>query len=246
MDGLDLLATVACAHLDNELGKDKVDGRPTFNQCIVKYDREVRGTTSNIRKWQRGDDKGAVGHEAERLLGIPKSSDCNDCSPGAGEEFGEVKTLEVLKVTPRTRKGKEFGLGVGDYVPKENVAITMVDFAELIATPFKDSRMRKKIHSLLFLPNFRPNNDSIVWLEPTIFTASHPLYAQFYAQIEREYEAIRQFHHDYYKENRNYFDNTKTESLIEIRTKGQGRKAKRRHAFYFTPGFLIPVLHPSN
>ena len=122
MDGLDLLATVACAHRDNEIRKGKVGERPTLPQCFIKYHCEILGTTSFAPKCK---NKGSVGLELERQLGIPNSSDCLDCAAGVdGKPGGELKAFPVTTASSRSTLRKAFDLAINDYIAKETVAIT--------------------------------------------------------------------------------------------------------------------------
>jgi len=232
MDGLDLLATVAFALRDNEQRKGKVGERPTLPQCYVHYHSEILSSSSFVPK---SKNKGAVGLEMERLLGIPKSSDCLDCAAGVDGKPGEIKAFPVTKASSGSRLRKAFDLAIGDYIAEETVAITMVDPATLLATPFESSRLCKKISNVLFVPYSR-NGDSVLWLDPIIFTTRHPLYAL----IKKDYETIQ----DFYRKNQT--TESRVGRLLQVRTKGPGGKAKRTHAFYFRRQFLIQLFHPSN
>lgn len=232
MAGLDLLATVACGDRDNELRKGKVGERPTLPQCFVKYHSEILGTTSFAPKCK---NKGSVGLELERRLGIPNSSECLDCAAGVDGKPGEIKAFPVTKASSGSRLRKAFDLAIGDYIAEETVAITMVDTATLLDTPFESSRLYKKISYVLFVPYSR-NGDSVIWLKPTIFTPRHPLYAL----IKKDYETIQ----DFYRKNQT--TESRVGRLLQVRTKGPGGKAKRTHAFYFRRQFLIQLFHPSN
>lgn len=230
MDGLLLLATTAFALRDDELGKP--DKRPTLPSCFLNYHTEILGSTSLAPKCK---NKGAVGLELERLLGIPKSSECLDCAAGFDGIPGEIKAFPVTKASSGSHLRKAFKLAVGDYIAEETVAITMVDPATHLATPFEHTRLCKKISNVLFAPYYR-NGDSVLWIEPTIFTTYHPLYAQ----IKKDYETIQ----DFYRKNQT--TDSRVGRLLQIRTKGAGGNAKRTHGFYFRRQFLIQLFHPSN
>lgn len=83
-------------------------------------------------------DKGKVGKFIENICGIPTSSACLDCIDG------EVKVFPLKQ------------LKTGEIVPKETIAITMFNTEAMLNTPdFRDTRIYKKISSVLFIPYLR-------------------------------------------------------------------------------------------
>ena len=221
MDSLLFLATVASG-LRNTLQR-KPHERPSLDNCFYHYMLHLNGTTSVIPKTK---NKGGVGLELERLLGVPKSSACLDCSDG------EIKAFPVTKTTSRSQLRKEFNLAIGDFMASETVAITMMNPATLTTTPFESSRLYKKIQHILFVPYFR-YGDSVQWLEPIIFTKD----LHIYQQIKKDYEDIQLYYH------KNQLTKSNIGTFLQVRTKGAGGKAPKTHAFYFRRQFLIQLFH---
>tara|TARA_Y200000002_G_scaffold317807_1_gene276572 strand:- start:613 stop:1218 length:606 start_codon:yes stop_codon:yes gene_type:complete len=197
------------------------DRRPTINQIEYKYKMDVRGKTFFCPK-QR--NKGKAGLLLEGLLGIPTSSACLDC------EDGELKAFPQQKATSRTRMARQFGLGEGDYIASQTVAITMMKPSELPTTAFEASRLCKKISNVLFTPYIR-DGDNIVWNQSVRFDREHPLFEE----IKKDYETIQA----YYSEHG--VTKGKVGKYLQVRTKGPGKGAPKTHAFYFRRQFLIKI-----
>ena len=197
------------------------DRRPTINEIESKYKMDVRGRTFFCPKQK---NKGKAGLLLEGLLGIPTSSACLDC------EDGELKAFPQKKATSRTRIAKQFGLGEGDYIASETVAITMMKPSDLPTTPFEASRLCKKISNVLFTPYVR-DGDNIVWNESIRFNREHPVFEE----IKKDYETIQA----YYTEHG--VTKGKIGKYLQVRTKGAGRGAPKTHAFYFRRQFLIKI-----
>ena len=195
--------------------------RPTVQDITTIYNKDVNGRKFFCPK-QR--NKGKAGLLLEGLLGIPTSSACLDC------EDGELKAFPQKKATSRTRLAKQFGLGEGDYIASETVAITMMKPSDLPSTSFEESRLYRKISKILFTPYVR-NGDHIEWNSAVLFDSNHPLFAE----IRADYETIQ----DYY--NKNGVTKGRVGKYLQVRTKGAGRGAPKTHAFYFRRQFLIKV-----
>lgn len=123
----------------------------------------------------RTANKGLVGLTLEDLLGIPHSSKCLDCSDG------EVKATEfVFKKGTTTNAAHTLQ-------PKETVAVTMVDKAALLTTPFRNSRVYEKLRNVLFVVYVREPDGTVLFHSHTRFGEDHPLFAA----LETDYETIR-------------------------------------------------------
>merc|ERR1711991_277000 len=132
------------------------------------YNKDVNGRKFFCPKQK---NKGKAGLLLEGLLGIPTSSACLDCKDG------ELKAFPQKKATSRTRLAKQAGLGEGDYIASETVAITMMKPSDLLDTPFEESRLCKKISKVLFTPYVR-DGDHIEFRDDVIFDKTHPLFKQ--------------------------------------------------------------------
>ena len=206
----------------NQTIQNKMSDRlPTINEIETKYKMDVRGRTF-FSPTER--NKGKAGLLLEGLLGIPTSSACLDC------EDGELKAFPQTKATSRTRLAKQFGLGEGDYIASETVAITMMKPSELPTTVFEASRVYKKISNVLFTPYVR-DGDNIVWNEEVRFNKEHPIFEE----IKKDYETIQA----YYSEHG--VTEGKIGKYLQVRTKGAGRGAPKTKAFYFRRQFLIKI-----
>ncbi len=195
--------------------------RPSVSTIQSIYRKDVKGRKFFCPKQK---NKGKAGLLLEGLLGIPTSSECLDCLDG------ELKAFPEKKATSRTRLAKQAGLGEGDYIASETVAITMMKPSDLLNTPFEESRLCKKISKVLFTPYVR-DGDHIEFRDDVIFDQTHTLFKQ----IKEDYETIALF----YKENG--FTKGKIGKMLQVRTKGQGGNSPKTHAFYFRRQFLIAI-----
>lgn len=206
-----------------ELAKQKVQpvDRPTIGEIQTIYRRDVNGRKFLCPKQK---NKGKAGLLLEELLGIPTSSACLDC------EDGELKAFPQIKATPQTRLATQVGLGEGDYIASETVAITMVNPDQLATTPFSKSRLRKKINNVLFVPYSR-DGDHVEFLGYATFNKEHPLFRE----IEQDYVDIQSYHAEH------GVTKSKIGKYLQVRTKGAGNGAPRTFAFYFRRQFLIKL-----
>jgi DNA mismatch repair protein MutH len=195
--------------------------RPTIDAIRTIYRRDVNGRKFLCPKQK---NKGKAGLLLEGLLGIPTSSACLDCLDG------ELKAFPQTKATSRTRLAKQAGLGDGDYIASETVAITMMKPKDLPTTSFEESRLYKKISNVLFTPYVR-DGDHIEWLNEVLFNKEHPLFQE----IKKDYETIQSFYVA------NEVTKGKIGKYLQVRTKGAGGKAPKTHAFYFRRQFLINI-----
>ena len=195
--------------------------RPTIDSIRTIYRRDVTGHKFLCPKQK---NKGKAGLFLEELLGIPTSSACLDCADG------ELKAFPQTKATARTRLAKQAGLGEGDYIASQTVAITMMKPSDLPTTVFEESRLCKKISNVMFTPYVR-DGDHIEWLNEVLFNNEHPLFQE----IKKDYETIQ----SYYVKNK--VTKGKIGKYLQVRTKGAGGKAPKTHAFYFRRQFLISI-----
>lgn len=159
----------------------------------------------------RTANKGAAGHHLETLLGIPHSPACLDCEDGE------------LKAFPLKRNAKQ------KLVPKETVAVTMCDLKALPTTSFADSRVATKLRNTLLVPYLRPDDTSVTYYTPVLFTEAHPLWTA----LATDYSEIQT----------RAAEGKMTGSIgiyLQTRTKGAGHGSKSR-AFYLRPKFLTEL-----
>lgn len=160
-------------------------------------------------------NKGRVGWKLEELLGIPHTSNCLDCSDGE------------LKATEFVRRG-------GALTPKETLAITMVDRAALLATPFEESRVYKKLKNMLLVVYEREADGTVVFQSSHRFGESHPLFAA----VAADYRLIQS----------EALEGRLTGSIgtyLQTRTKGPGHGSTSR-AFYLRTRFLKELVSGQN
>ena len=157
-------------------------------------------------------NKGKPGLMLEMMTGIPQTSNCLDCSDG------ELKTVPVV----RHKSGK--------LVPKETIAVTMLNRDDLKAQDFKASKCFMKMKRVLIVPYLR-DNDNIQFLTPVLIDASQDAYAGIYDALEKDYSSIR---------NQFLTENTlqsATGTYLQNRTKGAGHGSTSR-AFYLRKQFV--------
>lgn len=113
-------------------------------------------------------NKGSVGHWLEKCLGVPHTSRCLDFSDG------EMKCFPLKKLQD------------GCLVPKETIAVTMLDRDELRSWSFRQTRCYKKLSHCLYVPYYR-EGEEVEFLEPTLISPEH----RCFDQLEEDYEEIR-------------------------------------------------------
>ena len=192
--------------------------RPTITQCMARW-QLVKGDTHPFIK---NKNKGKAGLLLEKILGIPTSSACLDC------QDGEIKAFPVIKAGKRCRIQKE-----GLFYPKETVAVTMCRPELDLQVPFNESRVKKKLSSVLFIQyQYLPNEEKIKWINEKYFETTNPIFQQ----LEKDYLEIQ----NYYKENRE--TKSRIGKLLQIRTKGPGGD-KKSWAFYLKKQFMIQLFN---
>ena len=156
-------------------------------------------------------NKGKPGLHLEELLKIPHSPACLDCADGE------------IKVFPLKR------LANGSLVPKETVAVTMVQKDALLATTWEDSRVFTKLKNTLFIGYIR-DGDNITYQKAVLFNESHPLMdvlAEDYRTIQENAAAG--------------IMGGSIGELLQTRTKGAGHGSTSR-AFYLRTKFLSDIM----
>jgi hypothetical protein len=162
-------------------------------------------------------NKGVAGFLVETLAGIPQTSNCLDCIDG------EVKCFPLKR------------LASGLLVPKETVAVTMIQPTSLATTPFAASNAYRKLANCLYIPYLR-TGDTIQLFKPVILTIpeSDPLFAT----LKADYDAIVSA----YVASATLSGTTGLGTYLQNRTKGAKNSTSR--AFYLRTGFLKEVVMP--
>jgi hypothetical protein len=162
-------------------------------------------------------NKGAAGILLEKLTGIPQSSALLDALDGE------------LKIVPYKR------LKNGTLVPKETIAVTMLNCDQLCTTAFADSHCAIKLRRMLIVPYMR-DGDNIRLLKPTLFDAADAANSELFSALATDYAAIQT------EWNSKKELHSTTGVLLQTRTKGPGGKAKKTRAFYLRPAFMKKVV----
>ena len=146
----------------------------------------------------------------EKLTGIPTSSACWDCIDG------EVKAYPLKK------------LKSGELVPKETVAITMMNPSDLESQSWETTRLKTKISNILFVAYLR-EGDNVTFKFLQRLQATDPSDSQLYETFANDYQTISSIW------NETKTITGKTGKYIQSRTKGQGKDAPKTRAYYFRP-----------
>jgi hypothetical protein len=156
-------------------------------------------------------NKGLPGLFLESILGINPTSNCLDCTDG------ELKLFPLKK------------LKKGIWVPKESIAVTMLNMNELKEKNFYESKCFKKLSNMLMVSYIR-DKDIIQ------FTSSKIIHLHDHKDVCNVLES------DYNNIRKGYIENNKLESktgiYLQNRTKGAGRTAKKTRAFYLRPALI--------
>jgi DNA mismatch repair protein MutH len=159
-------------------------------------------------------NKGVAGFLVESLAGIPQSSSCLDC------EDGEVKCFPLK----RLKNGK--------LVPKETIAVTMIQQERLTSTAWADSNAYKKLQNCLYIPYLRVDPDNITLYTPYVFNIAPSM--PIYAALNADYDAIV----THARTTGSLSDSSRIGIYLQNRTKGAGHGSTSR-AFYLRPSFII-------
>ena len=160
-------------------------------------------------------NKGDAGLLLERLTGIPASSALLDAIDG------EVKIFPVKR------------LRNGSLVPKETVAVTMLNHEALASKCWSESHCAEKLRRVLFVP-YEREGDHIRLMDPVLF--SEDSHTELFARLAADYSAIQS---DWLTKAELH---GQTGVLLQTRTKGPGGAAKKTRAFYLRPTFLKQVV----
>lgn len=161
-------------------------------------------------------NKGEVGVLLEKLTGIPQSSACLDC------EDGELKVFPVK----RNKAGK--------LIPKETIAVTMINKELLKSETFENSRVFKKLSNTLYVP-YERTGDNVTYLEPTLVNLTLDEYKPVYEKLKTDYDYIRN----------KFIESGEMSSedgvILQNRTKGAGHGSTSR-AFYLKKEFALEFI----
>jgi DNA mismatch repair protein MutH len=152
----------------------------------------------------------------EKLTGVPTSPALLDALDGE------------LKMVPYKR------LKNGKLVPKETIAVTMLNCDHLCTTTFDNSHCAAKMRRMLIVPYLR-DGDNIRLLKPTLFDSASN--QEIFAVLAADYEAIQK------EWNTKKELHSETGTLLQTRTKGPGGTAKKTRAFYLRPAFMKKVIN---
>jgi len=180
-------------------------------QLAKKYD---------ITVWKGGKiNKGWAGHTIERYLGLPLSS-------AQSPNFGSWE----LKIVPLKR------LKTGEIVPKETMAITMIDAVNVVQTPFEKSHLLTKLKKAVVCARMFESKQekSSVLVSASAFDLDKP---SIYNQVKEDYELVRET-----IRKRGYRHLTgRMGVFVQPRTKGPGHGSTSR-AFYARKELLGIIL----
>jgi hypothetical protein len=169
-------------------------------------------------------NKGLPGLFLESILGINPTSNCLDCTDG------ELKLFPLKQL--KRGKGKE---KKRTWVPKESIAVTMLNINELKENNFYESKCFKKLSRLLMVSYIR-DNDIIQFTSSTMI------------QLHEHKDVCDVLESDYNNIRKGYIENNKLESktgiYLQNRTKGAGGTAKKTRAFYLRPSLIQLLCRP--
>lgn len=104
-------------------------------QPLIGHDLRQLASLHSVTVWKNGKiNKGWVGHTIERFLGLPINS---SRAPNFGSWELKVVSVKYLRN--------------GTLVPKETMAITMIDPCEVAVKNFKDSHVYAKMRKILIV-----------------------------------------------------------------------------------------------
>lgn len=153
-------------------------------------------------------NKGRVGLWLESQLGLAPTCSGIDCLDG------EIKTFPVRK------------LKNGSIVPKETVAVTMMNSKDLKDVPFELSMCYKKLKNCMFVPYLR-NGSTVTLFRPVIVHVDDtPCIKADYELLQSQYASLGRC------------PPSKVGTYLQTRTKGSGKSSKKTRAFYLKTLFL--------
>lgn len=173
-----------------------------------------------VTVWKAGKlNKGWAGHTIERYLGLPLSS-------AQSPNFGSWE----LKIVPLKR------LKTKAIVPKETMAITMIDGVNVARTPFEQSHLLTKLRKAVVCARMFESTQekSSLLVSVSAFDLDQPA---VYNQVREDYELVRET-----IRRRGYGHLTgRMGVFVQPRTKGPGHGSTSR-AFYARKDFLGIIL----
>ncbi len=174
----------------------------------------------SITVWKDGKkNKGWAGHTIERFLGLPLNS-------SQSPNFGSWE----LKIVPLKR------LKSGAIVPKETMAITMIDPVNVLEKPFEESHLLAKLAKAVVCSRMfesQREDRSLLVKVATFDLGNEEIFEQVKADYEETRSVIR----------KNGFEalTGKMGILVQPRTKGAGHGSTSR-AFYARTSFVKEIL----
>lgn len=174
-----------------------------------------------VTMWKNGRlNKGWAGHVIERYLGLPLNS-------AQSPNFGSWE----LKIVPLKR------LKNGKIVPKETMAITMIDPVNVLQKSFEESHLLAKLQKIVVCARMFESKEesSSLLVKVSAFNLEDP---GVYAQVKADYEDVRETIRTH------GFDalTGRMGVLVQPRTKGPGHGSTSR-AFYARKQFVSLILN---
>lgn len=164
-------------------------------------------------------NKGWAGHVCERVLGLPLNS-------AQSPNFGSWE----LKCIPLKWSVKN-----SCWVPKETMAITMIDPIYVAKTPFDDSHLKSKLEKAVIVARTVGNDYSEPSFIHKVFSFDLDAHPEIADAVKSDYELVRACLNDPLR-GRNCLTG-KMGTYIQPRTKGAGHGTTSR-AFYARKCFL--------
>lgn len=191
-------------------------------QDILGMDLVALATQYGITLFKNGNtNKGWVGHIVEHHFGLPINS---LQSPDFGDWELKTVSMKILKS--------------GLIVPKETMAITMINAEHVINTDFEQSHLKSKLDKLLIISRmwYAKNEPKSELLKAFIFNIEAD--PELYEEIKADYEETREC-----LKTKGFNCLTgKMGKWIQPRTKGQGKGAPKTRAFYARTSFLKKIM----
>jgi len=188
-------------------------------QKIVGKDLRKLAEKHNITVFKDGKfNKGWAGLTLEKELGIG-----NNCIQASNGDFWELKLVPLVNTN-------------GKWKVKETMAITMINPAEVVNTPFENSHLFNKMRKMIICG--RERIDDIESSSQLLYVNSFDLLStNYWQQIKADYEEVQK------NIKEKGFDSLSGSmgKLIQPRTKGAGHGSNSR-AFYARIPFVELIL----
>jgi len=199
----------------------KLCNKLNVNDALIK----IKDILSNkIHTVELNKNKGIVGHYIETSIGLKLNSDCLDLIDG------EIKAFPLKQ----NKKSKIL-------VPKETIAITMTDRESLKKDDFTNSRLYKKIESIIFVPYLRKSTQVLIF-EPVLIKVNDKEKKEIYDKLKKDYDEIKEK-----LLNSNQIQ-SKIGEYIQSRTKGSKNSISRAYYFktIYIKEYILPNIKTSN